>query len=83
MHIGGRRHFGYTVARFPFLIASLHPLLELTRKQMRVAQEVSTGARERLFIRAPINLNGKQSPFIPGAYFALLGQFVGGDCYAA
>src|SRR5208282_2647477 len=38
-----------------------------SRKQMRVAQEISTGARERLFIRAPINVNGKQSAFIPGA----------------
>jgi len=47
MRIGGRRSFAYTVTRLPFLVASLNPLLELSRKPMRVAQEVSMGAKEK------------------------------------
>jgi hypothetical protein len=50
MQIGRRPYFGYTVAPLPFLIARLTPMLELSRKQMRVAQAVAVGARERLFI---------------------------------
>jgi hypothetical protein len=51
---------------------------------MRVAQEVSTGAKENdPSYELPLILNGRQSPFIHAAYFALLGQFVGGNCYTA
>ena len=80
MQIGRRRYFGYTVARLPFLIARLTPMLEPSRKQMRVAQRGRHGRERKTLHTSSHKLNGKQSPVIRGAYFALLNQLVGADC---